>query len=1075
MAAALALLIILPATAAEGLVDFRDVAETSAAKVVDPSGSNFTTDDGLLASVDYATATAAQTKISEERTYVSNISSGYNLVIFQVGRPLPADAPATVEVRPSGGARKNIAAASGVGYFRVVAQEASVSDFVADDSSYDGVYSGVHEVALAVANAVDGQVLDAANTVDGDKYEGVTESSDTVDTDEGWNAFRAVLNGDSSTFTVTSAAASALNITVGTVTVPVSEEVGTTNTEVTVNYDDPSTVDTDERVDLLGGIRAREIEAADGVSITIDGNVTIYVDGRTPEISIVSPTDGDLLDSDRVDFELTVTDDGSGLRSDRERPASGDDRDTDGVSKEPLAGQYGYGKDIGVFLADNDDKEFGTTVPSLDTAIADALRVDNRGDDDWDEEEQDHSYSVDFRTSTLDGGDGTYEWFILATDRVGNEARYPSDTEKFAKVTVDENGPDVEEGHVFAGIGFDDSKNEEVRDSSSIAIVFENESAHGLNTDTIESDAFKVEDNDVVDVIHPNNKKSLNNDKTKCTSDKGIVLVAADEVEKCIDTRNRVYLVLATALDDDEKPEVQVSSSQFTDRAGNGNEDVEQDAKDYIRPTLTVTATGDVSTDGRPLAGDKVTVTVAVGELLRSRPQAWLATVDANGNIADVSSAKSLGTVSGETTAWESEFDAGDFGLSGGQGLGAVIVSAKDRAQPSNESFTSGWKGKGSSPEDGDVLDLAKLVKAGLLVEFDNDLPEADIEVTPNKGNNFETESTNPFIKLTFGEGAEYTSVTIPGVAEDEGTEEKEFVADIIGGNSVTQGSGTSEVKTDVDSYEMVEITSITLDGVDVSARLASIDDGEFNLSLRDLVIGDHTIEYNAKDTAGNTTGAVEVDFKVNDRSKYAVDLSPGWNLVSIPANPDDPAIDAVLPADHPASSVLSYQNSEWVAANRPKLADRTAETSAWAGTLTDIVAGYGYFIETDAFNDLATLIPEANPTTPLPTVPVVSGWNLLGVVDVDQGDSKVSRRADVYLASISWSVAYGFNTATNRWQKIVVAPEAANINSEGKRVITAAAADVEAVLASKASPEYSVMNGAGYWVWATKKGTLVP
>ena len=1043
---------------------------------------DFGTPTGVLAdTLIYTDVNAVASRISGGRTYVSN-ADGYNLVIFDVAPDMidDPDDPGTdiarpsVVVRPGSGARKNVAIDNGVGYFRVVSQEASVSDFVADDSSYDGVYEGVHETALAVANAVDIRVLDPDNALRPAKYAGATEEpgddttndADTVDTDEGWEAFRAVLTGESYEFSFTTVAVDSISDVAG---VSIASEIDGDNTDVTVNDDDRAegSIAPDPRTNLLRGIRAREIEAGDGAAISIDGNVTVYVDGRAPEISIDAPANGHLQDSDRVDFEFTVEDDGSGLRSDRERPETGGD--TDGISKEPLAAQFGYGADIGVFLADTTTGKFDLTdVPNLGTDLATSLRVDNRGDDDWNEEEEDHEYSVEFRTSSVDNEDGIYQWFILARDRAGNEARYPSDAKKFASVTVDDSGPEVEDDDVFGGIGFDLDDDEEVRDSSSIAIIFANESSHGLDTDTIEIDAFTVEDNEVVDVIHPNNKLTEDDDD-KCTSDTG--LVGVEEAGDCIDTRNRVYLVLATPLEGDETPEVSISSGQFTDMAGNGNEDADEiEAQDYIQPTLTVTVTGDVSTDGRSLSQEEVTIRVESGEPLRSRPTVWLVSINASGNIDDAGGARSLTAVSGETMAWESEYDAGDFQLADTEGLGAIIVSGEDRASASNVTFTTGWTaGDSDTPDDGDKLSLSKLDGAGLLVEFDNDAPEAVVEVTPNKGDDLVTESANPFIRMTFPEGAEY------------------------GKDSITQGTGSKAVKTEVDTYDTITIDSITLDGEDVSGSVVPIGDNEFNLSLRGLSVATYTLEYTASDAAGNSTGTVEEEFEVEERSEYEVKMTPGWNLVSVPANPEDPSIGSVLPDDHPASTVLSYQNGEWVSANRPKLADRTAETSAWSGTLTDITAGYGYFIETDGFDELSTLIPEASPTTQLPTVPVTSGWNLLGVVDVSQGDAgDTSRRADLYLASIEWSVAYGFDTTTNRWQKVVSAPANLGVDSEGRRVVTAAKAAVEEVLDAEGEvttaaqdavpavlsdpiPEYTVFNGGGYWVWATEAGVLVP
>jgi hypothetical protein len=406
-------------------------------------------------------------------------------------------------------------------------------------------------------------------------------------------------------------------------------------------------------------------------------------------------------------------------------------------------------------------------------------------------------------------------------------------------------------------------------------------------------------------------------------------------------------------------------------------------------------------------------------------------------------------------TSWTASFD-------GGSGLVGVIVSGDDRARGQrNPGATAGWKVTGDEPAAHNKVDVDKLDSAGLLVEFDDDITEASVTISPDDGSDpddRQTESSSPFLQFDFRtEGSEYTVLAQTFEANDEGKIVKieptpatpEDATDDFypAGDDEDRGSIVDgDDKTDVDSHDKVTITAITLDGDDAMANLVRIDDGEgckpnfcYNLVLTGLADGEHEIVYSAVDSAGNELEDEEVAFEKLERSAYEVGLRPGWNLISIPANPSDPAIDSVLPADHPAQTVLSYQNSEWVTAARD------SETGAWVGTLTDITAGYGYFVQSNAFDDLATLIPEANPTTQLPVVAVNSGWNLLGVVDVGQEKAGTARDADEYFASIEWSVGYGFDTATNRWDKI-----------------------------TKTSDD-TVANGSGYWVWATEAGTLVP
>ena len=95
---------------------------------------------------------------------------------------------------------------------------------------------------------------------------------------------------------------------------------------------------------------------------------------------------------------------------------------------------------------------------------------------------RDHSYSVSFIHGVLTSG--VYEWRIQAYDRAGN--RTWSDSEGAPGIqkhmlTVDALSPEV--AAVYAGIGFDSAEGNEVQDSSSLLIVFENEGEEGENNE----------------------------------------------------------------------------------------------------------------------------------------------------------------------------------------------------------------------------------------------------------------------------------------------------------------------------------------------------------------------------------------------------------------------------------------------------------------------------------------------------------------------------------------------------------------------------------------------------------------
>ena len=61
-------------------------------------------------------------------------------------------------------------------------------------------------------------------------------------------------------------------------------------------------------------------------------------------------------------------------------------------------------------------------------------------------------------------------------------------------------------------------------------------------------------------------------------------------------------------------------------------------------------------------------------------------------------------------------------------------------------------------------------------------------------------------------------------------------------------------METKFDSYGRVELSDVTLDGGDVTTEVARVSSTGFDLALSDLSVGDHTLEFTATDTAGNST-----------------------------------------------------------------------------------------------------------------------------------------------------------------------------------------------------------------------------
>ena len=180
------------------------------------------------------------------------------------------------------------------------------------------------------------------------------------------------------------------------------------------------------------------------------------------------------------------------------------------------------------------------------------------------------------------------------------------------------------------------------------------------------------------------------------------------------------------------------------------------------------------------------------------------------------------------------------------------------------------------------------------------------------------------------------------------------------------------------------------------------------------------------------------------ERPPYRIDLLPGWNLISIPSDPVDMALDSVIGPDSHVSIVLGYQSDAWLTALRN--ADRE-----WEGTLTTMSGGLGYWVVTPVAETLTvTLSPTPLAQGP-PNCYIPRGWQLAGVWDTEQRpagtkvDADENFRRQRFPWILFWKAAHGFDTGSSQWSSIR----------------PGAGATVEV--------------GAGYWVWATGPALLCP
>ena len=192
-----------------------------------------------------------------------------------------------------------------------------------------------------------------------------------------------------------------------------------------------------------------------------------------------------------------------------------------------------------------------------------------------------------------------------------------------------------------------------------------------------------------------------------------------------------------------------------------------------------------------------------------------------------------------------------------------------------------------------------------------------------------------------------------------------------------------------------VEVTEFKVDGVDVpinaSDGLESIGDNRFLYWPDALSYGIHTVKFDARDAADNDLDGQrkEFEFDVTARDAFVIDLSAGWNAISLPADPVDPAVQSVFTngaVDMVAGWNPLSASGAWSIATQ---VDGVWGSNANEAPLTEILARYGYWVHSNEFIkqsvDLKGPINRETGGTPDPIgIITVPGWNFVGVVDQD-------------------------------------------------------------------------------------------
>ena len=161
------------------------------------------------------------------------------------------------------------------------------------------------------------------------------------------------------------------------------------------------------------------------------------------------------------------------------------------------------------------------------------------------------------------------------------------------------------------------------------------------------------------------------------------------------------------------------------------------------------------------------------------------------------------------------------------------------------------------------------------------------------------------------------------------------------------------------------------------------------------------------RDAAGNTNAAPHKGtVKVIKRKPYKLELRPGWNLVSLPGQPADTDVNAVIPADHPISAIRTYDRASggWIFAEEDG-EGRFIGPLVTGDNAIGFTANNAYMLRTDSTQALEVDIPKipAGAAVFLPTINIEQGWNMVPIVDPD-GDFKLDEQTaeDNYFSGLS-------------------------------------------------------------------------
>ena len=796
----------------------------------------------------------------------------------------------------------------------------------------------------------------------------------------------------------------------------VKDDPGTT-TDETASRDDwgREVIDGDASVEAVLGVSSGpvtiEYRDTDGRTRTL----RIEIDNQPPAISITNPVHGTSSDDHTPDYNGSIEDTDSGIVSDsfrlvvdnkidgtddgatnadfalegkvpdaRNVVVSADARTTGIVSH--ASDYYGYSDAahvVGVAWPDmmyNLGRESCSNQPvchikadrhddGANTAtFSDSIRLNLQDGTKGPAETRDREYQVDFQAFAMDragnigfsDSDSANPRFIrdLGTAESKRDKQWKAFGYYSAHIiTLDEKDPEVKPDRSATGFYGADSNGKMIVDRSGVMVVFDGP----IDSSSVTTDTFAVD---------------LDEDTAATVTDV--------DVEK-----NYVFLKLADMLDSDATPMVEIAvGGKVEDMAGNetfANEFEQFTLQDGITPQLTVTlsggsGTGTGSEGAGKLTKDQMTVHIESDEELQGTPRVAVVCSDLSWII--------------EEDETKVSYDIDDYVGNRSGAFSSIPTETPTTQMPKATNTDAAGKTYGYTCD----------------YDADDDNFEDDYAPDPDNslkrtGNNWEYTWQNPSGPARMLENELLTAVVFArdrsryydadgNDLQNWGSASAEFKLDTTlqapTGDGLQPGDGDMVkesrpfVLIEFDEPTTVTLESVELDDVEIKDDFERPQDNRFVYWPASIAQGDHEVEVEAVDAAGNPV-FFEYNFEVADRGDFLINLLAGWNAISVPADPVDTAIGAVF-TDPSVDTVIGWDTQGWRIAVRR---DGVWESNQKYAALNEIRARYGYWVKSRNFVrqpvELRGPVSRTDGGNPgLISIQTVPGWNFVGVIDQD-------------------------------------------------------------------------------------------